>query len=150
MSQSLAQVLIHIVFSTKERHPFIDTAIESQLYAYIGDTIKRSKGVPVKINGTTDHVHILTSMPRTTSLADFIEDIKRNSSRWIKTKGSEYEKFAWQNGYGAFSVSFSQKGAVLEYILSQKEHHFKLTFKEELIVFLRKHEIAYDERYLWD
>jgi REP element-mobilizing transposase RayT len=150
MSQSLAQLLVHIVFSTKERHPFIDVPIEPDLHAYIGDTLKRNGGIPVKINGTPDHLHILSSMPKTISLAKYIEDIKRNSSRWIKTKGMQYEKFAWQNGYGAFSVSCSQKDAVVNYIIQQKEHHRKLTFKEEFVTFLNKYEIEYDERYLWD
>ena len=94
----------HIIFSTKERYPFIDTTVEPELFAYMGDTINRCEGVPFLINGTTDHVHILSSLPRTMSLSKYIEEIKRNSSRWIKTKGSDYQKFAWQNGYGAFSV----------------------------------------------
>lgn len=150
MSQSLAQILVHIVFSTKERFPFFEDTVESELFAYLGDTLKRAGGVPFKINGTADHVHIFSSMPKTVALSKYIEEIKRNSSRWIKTKGSHYEKFSWQNGYGAFSVSSSQKGAVIDYIVNQKEHHQKLTFKEEFLAFLEKYEIQYDERYLWD
>lgn len=150
MAQSLAQVLIHIIFSTKERYPFITMSVEPELYAYIGDTVKRTGGIPIKINGTADHIHILSSLPKTISIAKYIEEIKRNSSRWIKTKGTSYEKFAWQNGYGAFSVSYSQKDSVVAYIINQKEHHQKLTFKEEFIAFLNKYHIEYDERYLWD
>lgn len=150
MPQSLAQIYIHIIFSTKDRYPFIDTNIKPELFAYMGDTINRCEGVPFLINGTTDRVHLLSSLPRTMSLSKYIEEIKRNSSRWIKTKNSQYEKFAWQNGYGAFSVSSSQKNSVIRYIAGQKEHHRKTTFKEEFLAFLKKYNIEYNERYLWD
>jgi REP element-mobilizing transposase RayT len=150
MPQSLAQIYIHIIFSTKERYPFIHESIEQELFAYMGDTLKRCGGVPFLINGTADHVHLLSSMPRTISLSKYIEEIKRNSSRWIKTKDPHYEKFAWQSGYGAFSVSSSRKNSVSHYIASQKEHHRQVTFKEEFIAFLEKYDIEYDERYLWD
>ena len=150
MSQSLAQIYVHIVFSTKERYPFIQPPIESELFAYMGAIIKRCDGFPFLINGTADHLHILSSLPRTLALSKYIEEIKRNSSRWIKTKDSRYEKFAWQNGYGAFSVSSSQKDSVLRYINGQKEHHKTVTFKEEFVTFLKKYNIQYDERYLWD
>ena len=150
MPQSLAQIYIHIIFSTKERYSFINTTVEPELFAYMGDTIKRCEGVPFLINGTADHVHILSSLPRTMALSKYIEEIKRNSSRWIKTKGSDYQKFAWQNGYGAFSVSSSRKDSVLRYIAGQKEHHRKITFEEEFVAFLEKYNIEYDERYLWD
>ncbi|MHC4525283.1 MAG: IS200/IS605 family transposase [Planctomycetota bacterium] len=150
MPQSLSQIYVHIIFSTKERRPFVDTAIEPELFAYMGDSIKRCEGVPFLINGTTDHVHILSSLPRTMALSKYIEEIKRNSSRWIKTKGNDYQKFAWQNGYGAFSVSSSRKDSVLRYIAGQKDHHKKITFKEEFIAFLEKYGIEYNERYLWD
>ena len=150
MPQSLAQIYIHIVFSTKERYPFIDSAIERELFAYIGATIKRCEGVPFLINGTADHIHILSSLPRTMALSKYIEEIKRNSGRWIKTKDADYQKFAWQNGYGAFSVSSSRKESVVRYITGQKEHHKMVTFKEEFITFLEKYNIQYDERYLWD
>ena len=150
MTQSLAQIYVHIIFSTKERYPFIASGIEPELFAYIGDTIKRCQGVPFLINGTTDHVHILSSLPRTISPSKYIEEIKRKSSRWIKTKDSSYQKFAWQSGYGAFSVSSSMKESVLHYIAGQKEHHRKITFKEEFVAFLEKYNIEYDEQYLWD
>lgn len=150
MPQSLAQIYVHIIFSTKERCPFLGESVEPELFAYMGNTIKRCEGVPFLINGTADHVHILSSLPRTMALSKYIEEIKRNSSRWIKTKGSDYQKFAWQNGYGAFSVSSSRKDSVLRYIAGQKDHHRKITFKEEFIAFLEKYGIEYDERYLWD
>ena len=150
MPQSLAQVYVHIVFSTKERYPFIQPNIESELFAYMGDTINRVGGIPHLINGTADHVHLLSSLPRTVALSKYIEEIKRNSSRWIKTKDSGYQKFSWQNGYGAFSVSGSQKDSIIRYIAGQKEHHRNITFKEELLAFLKKYNVEYDERYLWD
>jgi len=150
MPQSLAQIYVHIIFSTKERRPFINERIEPELFAYMGDTLKRCGGVPFLINGTADHVHLLSSLPRTMALSKYIEEIKRNSSRWIKTKDSQYEKFAWQGGYGAFSVSRSRKDSVVHYIAGQKDHHKTVTFKEEFIAFLQKYGIEYDEQYLWD
>ncbi|MDH4202128.1 MAG: IS200/IS605 family transposase [Phycisphaerae bacterium] len=150
MAQSLAQKYVHIVFSTKERYPFIETDIEPQLYAYMAGTIKQMEGIPCLINGTADHIHILSTLPRTVTLAKYIEGIKRPSSRWLKTKGGMYEKFAWQNGYGAFSVSSSRVEAVKRYIAGQEEHHRTVTFKEEFLEFLRKYKVEYDERYLWD
>ena len=150
MAQSLAQIYVHIVFSTKERYPFIQADIEPQLYAYMADTIKRMGGIPCLINGMANHVHILSIFPRTVTLAKYIEEIKRPSSRWIKTKGGMYKKFAWQNGYGTFSVSSSRVDSVKRYIAGQKEHHRTVTFKEELLEFLKKYNVKYDERYLWD
>ena len=150
MAQSLAQLYVHIVFSTKERYLFIETEIEPELYAYIAGTIKQMNGIPCLINGTADHVHILATLPRTVTLAKYIEGIKRPSSQWIKTKGEMYQKFAWQNGYGAFSVSSSRRDSVKRYIAGQKEHHRTVTFKEELLEFLQKYDVQYDERYLWD
>ena len=150
MPQSLAQIYVHIIFSTKGRNPFINENIEPELFAYMGNTIQRCEGVPFFINGMDDHVHVLSSLPRTISLSKYIEEIKRDSSRWIKTKGTQYEKFAWQIGYGAFSVSGSRKDAVMSYISGQKDHHRMVTFQEEFVAFLEKYGIEYDERYLWD
>ncbi|MBC9796847.1 transposase [Sinomicrobium weinanense] len=150
MAQSLSQIIIHIVFGTKMRYPLIKPEIENELYAYMGDTIKRNGGIPFLINGVEGHLHILSTLPKTITLAKFIEDIKRNSSRWIKTKGIAYQKFAWQRGYGAFSVSSSKKDVVYRYIARQKQHHKKTNFKEELLEFLQKYNVDYDERYLWD
>lgn len=150
MPQLLAQIYVHLVFSTKDRYPFIESDIESQLYAYMADTIKRSDGIPHLINGTADHVHILSSLPRTMTLSKYVEEIKRNSSRWIKIKDMAYRKFAWQNGYGAFSVSGSKLTAVKKYIAAQKEHHRTVTFKEEFLAFLEKYGVDYNDHYLWD
>ena len=150
MAQSLSQLYVHIVFSTKERYPFIQTDIESELYAYMAGAIKHMNGIPCLINGTVDHVHILATLPRTVTLAKYIEGIKRPSSQWIKTKGEMNQKFAWQNGYGVFSVSSSRRDSVKRYIAGQKEHHRELSFKEEILEFLQKYNVQYDERYLWD
>ena len=150
MPQSLSQIYLHIVFSTKKRDPFISAKIESELYTYIGGTIKNLNALPIMISGTEDHIHILTSFPRTISVADFIKKIKTGSSHWIKDKGNEFQHFAWQDGYGVFSISPSNKQAVIDYIVNQKEHHKKQTFQGELIRFLNKYEIKYDEQYLWD
>ncbi len=150
MPQSLAQIYVHIVFSTKERYPFIQTNVEPELFAYKGGIIKKIGGIPYLINGAADHVHVLSSLPRIVTLSKYIEDIKRSSSRWIKTKNGMYEKFAWQNGYGAFSVSSSRMDSLKRYIAGQKEHHRTVTFKEEFLAFLQKYGIEYDEQYLWD
>ena len=152
MSQSLAQIYIHIIFSTRKRYPFIADFIKPQLYAYIADTIKRNGGNPILVNGTQDHVHILSTLPRTISLAEYIQKIKGSSSRWIKQQdaGWQCEKFSWQNGYGAFSVSQSTKAAVIGYIANQDEHHKKVSFQEEYVSFLEKYNIVFDEDYLWD
>ena len=150
MAQSLSKIYVHIVFSTKNHFPFIKPSIEPELFAYMGDSIKRSGGIPFLINGMSDHVHVFSTLPKTVALSKFIEDIKRNSSRWMKTKGPEYQKFAWQNGYGAFSVSSSKKDTVVKYIANQKDHHKKITFKEELLMFLKEYDVDYNEQYLWD
>jgi len=150
MPQSLAQIYLHIVFSTKNRHPFISANVESELYAYIGGTIKNTNAFPIMISGMEDHIHILTTFPRTISVADFIKRIKTSSSLWIKVKGEEFQYFAWQEGYGVFSVSPTKKQSVINYIANQKIHHKKQSYQEELIRFLNKYEMKYDERYLWD
>ena len=136
-------------FSTKNRNPFITEEIENELFAYIGGIIKQQKGILLCINGTSDHVHILCSYPRTITLSDFLKEIKSSSSRWIKTKDICYKKFGWQDGYGAFSVSSSKRDIVEKYISNQKKHHERISFQEELISFFEKYDIEYNEEYLW-
>jgi REP element-mobilizing transposase RayT len=150
MSQSLAQIYIHIVFSTKYRKPLIQTEIEEELYAYIGGIIKNLKGNSIKINSVSNHIHILTTLPKTVTLSKYLEEIKRSSSKWIKTKGTDYKNFSWQRGYGAFSVSSYKVNVVKNYIAKQKEHHKSQDFKEEFIEFLDEYKVEYDDRYLWD
>jgi putative transposase len=150
MSQSLADMILHIVFSTKGREPFIKPSIEEELYAFISGFCKKVNSPIIKINGVEDHVHILLSLGRTISVSKLVGDIKANSSRWIKTKGQEYNQFAWQAGYGVFSVSRLNINGPLNYIANQKKHHKKITFKEEYLMFLNKAQIQYEEKYLWD
>jgi len=151
MAQSLAKVLVHIVFSTKHRFPFLrDKGIRNEMHAYLGGACK-NLGCPVLIvGGVDDHVHILCSLSRNLSIAKILGDIKRESSKWIKTKKAGLQKFAWQNGYGIFSVSQSQVERVRKYIANQEEHHRKKNFQDEFRAFLKKYEIEYDERYVWD
>lgn len=149
MSQSLSKLFVHIVFHTKYCQPLIKESVEKELYAYIGSIIKDNQSTPIKINGTADHIHILCIMSKNIALACLLEEIKRHSSRWIKTKGSEFKNFEWQGGYGGFSVSKSGVEDVKKYIENQKEHHKKMSFKEEYIKLLERYEVDYDERYLW-
>lgn len=150
MPQSLSKMLLHIIFSTKNRQPFIDGCIESELYAYMTSIAVSNGSYVHKIGGIPDHVHLFVNLPRTLSISDFLEEIKKNSSKWIKTKGQQYENFSWQRGFGAFSVSTSQHKAVVTYLANQKEHHKKHSFQDEYRKFLQLNEIAYDERYVWD
>ena len=149
MSQSLSKLYAHIVFHTKKNQDLIKQDVEKELYAYLGGILKSTKSVPIAINGIEDHVHILCVMSKNIALADLIEELKKNSSRWIKTKGNQYKDFAWQGGYGGFSVSQSKVDVVKSYIENQKEHHKTVTFKEEYIRFLKEYGIDYNEDFLW-
>lgn len=150
MPQSLSKVYLHIIFSTKNRENLILPKVEKELYAYLGGVIKNLKGIPIIINGMPNHVHILSTFPRTITIAKFLEEIKKSSSKWIKTQGREFVGFSWQGGYAAFSVSQSKVDVVSKDIINQKEHHKKITFQEEVIQFLEKYGVEYDEKYLWD
>ncbi len=150
MSQSLANVLIHVIFSTKNRYPFIDPEIANELYHYLATACRTCHCPAHKIGGAADHIHIACSLARTVSIAKLLEEIKSDSSRWIKSKGSRYSGFTWQGGYGAFSISQSQLGSLETYIENQREHHRVRTFQEEFRDFLTKYEVEYDERYVWD
>jgi REP element-mobilizing transposase RayT len=149
MSQSLSQLYVHIVFHVKNNDVLIRPEDEKELYAYIGGIIKVNESFPIKINGTENHVHILSTMSKNISLAKFVEEIKRNSSRWIKTKSEYYTNFAWQSGYAGYSVSQSKLEAVEKYINNQKEHHKTETFQDEYMKFLREYGVQFDEQYLW-
>jgi REP element-mobilizing transposase RayT len=150
MPQSLAKVYLHTVFSTKYRQPLILPEVEESLYNYIGGIIKSMGGYPLIINGVSDHIHILSTLPRTVTIAKYLEEIKKNSSKWIKTQGPDFKSFAWQNGYGTFSVNSLGVGVVTNYIRNQKRHHNQLSFKEEVIQILDEYDVEYDEKYLWD
>ena len=150
MSQSLANVLLHFIFSTKKRMLFIDEQIEHELHSYITSICTTEGSYVHKIGGMPDHIHLFCSLPRTVAISNFIEQIKKNSTQWIKTKNPQYKDFAWQNGYGVFSVSESSYEPVSNYINNQKKHHQKISFQDEYRNFLKLNKIPFDERYLWD
>jgi putative transposase len=138
----------HIVFSTKDRHPFIADAWRLRLHEYLGGLIRAADGIPQAVGGTADHVHLLAGLRATHTLASFVQDIKQTSSRWIhETIG--VKNFAWQPGYGAFTVSVSNCEPVKKYIADQAEHHLGKSFQEEYVVLLQKHGVEYDEKFLW-
>lgn len=149
MGQSLSKLYIHIIFHIKNDSATIAAKDENELYAYIGGIIKANEATPIKINGTENHLHILTTMSKNMSLAKFLEGIKRGSSRWLKNKSSHYQSFAWQGGYAGYSVSQSKVEAVVRYIENQKEHHKKETFHDEYIKFLREYGVDFDEKYIY-
>jgi len=150
MPQSLAKILIHLVYSTKNRERVLTEQIRDELHRYTA-TLLRELGSPaLLINSVEDHVHIVLSLARTRTVSEVVEEIKIGSSKWIKTKGSEFAQFHWQSGYGAFSVSQSNLDEVLKYVANQPEHHRRKTFQEEYREFLKRYQIEYDERYVWD
>jgi REP element-mobilizing transposase RayT len=124
--------------------------MRTEMHACLASILKENDCPALLINGTGDHVHILCALSRNATLAKIVGETKRSSSKWIKTKGSQFTRFQWQNGYGAFSVSFSNVEAVRNYIAHQEEHHKKMTFQDEFRAFLTKHGVELDERYLWD
>jgi len=150
MSRTFTNLLTHLVFSTKDREPLIVPDLKPELYAYLGGLTRELKGKAYGINGTDDHIHMLISLPPVVSISDALRFLKSNSSGWVHDKWSRRRSFAWQLGYGAFSVSKSNVPEVLKYIRNQETHHRRVTFKEEFVDFLIKHEIEYDERYIWD
>lgn len=150
MSQSLASILIHIIFSTKQRQRFIVPQVRRDLHSYIVGIAHQHDVLIHEIGGVEDHLHLLISLPRTLSLSKLIEEIKKGSSKWIKTKGVFYQDFAWQNGYGAFSIGQSAYENLRKYIQNQEEHHKKISFQDEYRSFLKKYCIEYDEKFLWD
>lgn len=149
MSQSISKLYVHIIFHIKNPYAEIRKEDKNDLYAYIGSIIKDNESIPILINGIEDHIHILCVMSKNIALSKFIEEIKRNSSRWIKTKSPHYAKFVWQGGYADFSVSPSLHDKTKLYIKNQEEHHKKMTFKEEYLLFLKEYGIKYNENYLW-
>jgi len=150
MPSTYTNLLYHIIFSTKDRRPFITRALKDELHPYIGGIILDAGGKPIEIGGVEDHVHILAKLPATLALSDALRLIKTNSSKWVGEHPELVRTFAWQTGYAAFTVSKSQSGSVRDYILNQERHHRRKTFKQELVSLLKKNDIEYDERYLWD
>jgi putative transposase len=150
MPQSLSIVILHIIFSTKNREPWLHSDVRPRMHAYLATICRDVDADFVRVGGAADHVHIVTTLPRTLSQAQLIERIKKASSKWIKPLDVRYRSFFWQRGYGAFSVSPSQLDSVLEYVNKQQDHHRTRTFQEEYRELLRKHGVDFDERYVWD
>ncbi len=150
MPQSLSKVYVHIVFSTKHHHPWIDDKIKNYLFEYLGGICRGLECNPIRVGGYRDHVHVLCLLSRKIAQMQLLEEIKKQSSKWIKTKGGEYAQFHWQDGYGIFSVNPAEVDVVINYIKNQEAHHKKKEFKEEFREFLEKYHVDYDERYVWD
>ncbi|MBE7462359.1 MAG: IS200/IS605 family transposase [Planctomycetes bacterium] len=149
MGQSLASLLVHIVFSTKNRQPLITPDLEPELHAYLGGVCKELHSPALAINGYTDHVHLLCSLSKTMALAELLRKVKAHSSTWAKRKGRAHGNFAWQDGYSAFSIGQSGVPALMRYIESQKNRHRRVGYQEELRSFFKKYGVAFDERYVW-
>jgi putative transposase len=150
MAHTYASLLTHIIFSTKDRSAFIDAQLASALHPYLGGIIRELNGTALAINGPTDHVHLLLSLPPNLALSEAMRVLKTNSSRWVHEQWPQRRPFAWQTGYGAFSVSQSNADQVCAYIADQEEHHRLVSFQDEFLAFLKRHGIAYDERYIWE
>jgi putative transposase len=150
MPQSLSSILIHLVFSTKNRQPLITETVESELYKYLGGIFRNSECPSLLIGGEKDHIHALFFLSRVWSVAKLVEEVKSSSSKWIKGKGDEFQDFQWQAGYGAFSIGQSGVEGVKHYIANQKEHHRNSSFQSEFRVLCRKYKVGIDEQYVWD
>jgi len=150
MPQSLSLMIVHIVFSTRDRRPSIDESVRSKLHSYLA-TVARNAGCECYlVGGMADHVHLAIRLSRTVTIASLVENLKTASSKWMKVQSPDLLDFHWQTGYGAFSVGPSDLASLRKYIENQEEHHRIRTFQQEFIAFLNKYEIAFDERYLWD
>jgi len=147
MSHTSGNILLHIIFSTAQRRPLIKPEFRNDLFAYLGGIVREMHGTALIINGEPDHIHMLIRIRPAHSAAEIVRVVKTNSSRWLREKHSA--EFAWQTGYGVFSVSESSVAAVTKYIAGQQEHHKKHSFQEEFVAFLKKNNVTYDERYIW-
>ena len=150
MPQSFASIIVQIVFSTKDRTPWLDDTIRPKLHAYLATVCREVTGVVYAVGGVADHVHIACVLPRTVTVADIVEKVKVSSSLWIKEIDPKYAGFHWQRGYGTFSVGASGKDALVKYVENQEEHHRTRTFQDEYRALLTKYGIEWDERYVWD
>src|SRR5262245_3394237 len=151
MPQSLANVLIHVVFSTKNRQPFLKIeSVRDELHAYTITVLKSLDSPSLAINSVEDHIHILCSLSRKISVAELVEKLKTSTSKWLKTKDPALKRFYWQAGYGVFSVSESKRAEVMRYIARQQEHHRRMTYQDELRLICAKQGVEIDERYVWD
>lgn len=150
MGSTLTHLLYHVVFSTKGRVPNIVPEICDELYRYMGGIVKGEGGVLLEIGGMPDHIHLAIKLKPVHSLSRIMQKIKGNSSKWLNEQNRLPGRFSWQDGYGAFSVSESQISNVMQYIKEQRKHHQRLSFKDEIIEFLKCHRVEYDEHYLWN
>ena len=150
MPQSLSLVIIHVIFSTKDRHPFLKPDSRPKLHAYLA-TVARNIGCEAyRVGGVADHVHLAIRLSRTVTIADLVQELKTSSSQWVKTQSPGLAAFAWQRGYGCFSVGPSDLDRLRAYIDDQENHHETRTFQEEFRMFLKKYGVEYDEAYVWD
>ncbi len=149
MAQTLVKQLLHLVFSTKNRVDLITPEIEPRLFPYMTGIVRNCDSKLLAINGTPNHVHLLVALSKNWALAALLEQLKKDSSKWVKTQGPGFRDFYWQEGYGAFSIGEAGVAKTRAYIAAQKEHHRRRTFQEEFIAFLRRNNVAYDERYIW-
>jgi REP element-mobilizing transposase RayT len=150
MPQSLSLILAHLVFSTKDRLPFIGPSVRGGLHGYLAEVARNMGCECFRVGGTAEHVHLAIHLSRTVTVAQFVEGVKTSSSKWMKGQSPELYNFSWQRGYGVFSVGPGDREALLDYIDKQEEHHRTRTFQEEFRAFLSKYSIQYDERYVWD
>ena len=150
MPHTYTSLLTHVIFSTKDRQPHLDAEIRGRVFAYMGGVVRELKGAALAINGPDDHVHLLLGLPASVAVAEAVRVVKTNTSRWTHETWPQRQSFAWQSGYGAFSVSRSNVEEVERYIAGQEEHHRHVSFQEEYLAFLKRHGIAYDERYVWE
>lgn len=150
MPQSLSKILLHIVFSTKNREFWISESLQPRLHAYLAGACRAMNSEALRVGGTDNHVHIACTLPRTLTVSRLLEEIKKSSSQWVKKQGEANTQFTWQAGYGAFSLGQSQLSALVRYIDNQREHHRIHSFDDELRDLLQKYGVPYDERYLWD
>ena len=150
MAQSPAKIVLHLVFSTKNRERWIEDSLQSGLHAYLAGACRAVGSEAYRVGGADDHVHIACTLPRTLTVSKLLEEIKKSSSVWVKNQDDKLRSIAWQAGYGAFSIGESQVPVLLNYIDNQWEHHQSSTFEEEFLTFLNRYRIEYDERYLWD
>jgi len=150
MAQSLSKILLHVVFSTKNREPWIEESLQSGLHAYLAGACRAVGSEALRIGGTENHAHIACTLPRTLTVSQLLEEIKKSSSQWMKKQDGGNQRFAWQAGYGAFSLGQSQLPALITYIDNQREHHRVRSFDDELRDLLQRYGVAHDEKYLWD
>ena len=149
MAHTYTSLLIHVIFSTSGRAPLLTGEMRPEVHAYLGGILRELDAIPIAIGGTADHLHLLTRLPADLAISDCLRIVKANSSRWVKVRWPQRRHFAWQGGYGAFSVSESSRAAVIRYIRDQAQHHRRTSFQDEFLTLLKKHRVEFDERYLW-